>query len=243
MINTIIEIIRSLNGGRVIPFQPDEATMVDLENDMVKLYVDSSETEKKYYYFAKYEIDDDKNDNLGQIEKGIFESKLYKDGSRPSPRDSYMILLWEVDMIDEKIFPYVINAEENEFFYKKYVFYYTKQELACFEEWYKDLQTSADLEGVLKLPLDLDKDPDHVKFFIRLLIKVPFLAPIFPKAVMEDFDKMVQAKIEVSKKKKQEMKSVNDLFMKAMNDEEDMQKVSDVIYKKFMEETLDGLYI
>ncbi|MDE6621726.1 MAG: hypothetical protein K2K74_14820, partial [Lachnospiraceae bacterium] len=116
MINTIINIIHALNGGSVIPSQPDEATMVDLGNDMVKLYVDSSGTEKKYYYFARYEIDNDKNDNLGQIEKEIFGSKVYKNSQQPSPSDSFMILLWKVDAIDEKIFPYVISVEENEFF-------------------------------------------------------------------------------------------------------------------------------
>lgn len=239
MINTIIDIIHSLNGGSVIPFQPDAETMVDLETDMVKLYVDSSGTEKKYYYFASYEVDDNKVDNLGRIEREIFGSKMYENSGRPSPSDSYMILFWEVDTIDERIFPYVIHVEENEFFYKKYVFYYTPQELACFKKWYMDLQTkgNADLENVLNLPLDLDKEPDHVKFFIRLLIKVPFLNPVFPKAVMEDFDKMVQAKINVSKKKQQEVESVNDIFVKAINDDEDMEMVSDVIYQKFMEET------
>lgn len=238
MINTILDIIHALNGGSVIPSQPDEATRVDLGNDTVKLYVDSSGTEKKYYYFAQYEMDDDKNDNLGQIEREIFGSKVYKNSEQPSPSDSYMILLWKVDAIDEKIFPYVISVEENEFFYKKYVFYYTKQELDCFREWYKELQTKgcADLERVLNLPLDLDKEPDHVKFFIRLLIKVPFLNPVFPKAVMKDFDKMVQAKINVGKKKQQEVKRVNDIFMKAINDGEDMERLSDVIYQEFMEE-------
>lgn len=239
MINTIIEIIHSLNGGSVIPFQLDAETMVDLGTDMVKLYVDSSGKEKKYYYFARYEVDDNKDDNLGQIEREIFGSKVYKNSGRPSPSDSYMILFWEVDTIDERIFPYVIHVEENEFFYKKYVFYYTAQELACFKKWYMDLQAegNADLESILKVPLDLDKEPGYVKFFIRLLIKVPFLNPVFPKAVMEDFDKMVQAKINVSKKKQQEVESVNDIFVKAINDDEDMEMVSDVIYQKFMEGT------
>lgn len=240
MINTIINIIHALNGGSVIPSQPDEATMVDLGNDMVKLYVDSSGTEKKYYYFARYEIDNDKNDNLGQIEKEIFGSKVYKNSQQPSPSDSYMILLWKVDAIDEKIFPYVISVEENEFFYKKYVFYYTEQELKFFKKWHEDLKISGDddLENILNVVRDLDEEADHVKFFIRLLIKVPFLNPVFPKAVMKDFDKMVERKISTSRtKQKESLLNINDIFMKALTDNEDMEKVSEVIYQKFMEET------
>ncbi|MDE7322639.1 MAG: hypothetical protein K2N73_07860 [Lachnospiraceae bacterium] len=238
MINTIIDIIHSLNGGSVIPFQSDETTTVDLGNDAVKLFVDSSGTEKKYYYFAAYKMDDEKKDNLGQIERNVFGSEVHKGGEKPNPSDSYMILFWKVDAIDEKIFPYVINVEENEFFYKKYVFYYTEQELAGFKKWYRDMQMKGDvnLENVLNLVRNLDEESDHVKFFIRLLIKVPFLNPVFPKAVMEDFDKMVQAKINVSKKKQQEVKSVNDIFLRAINDDEDMEKLSDIIYQKFMEE-------
>lgn len=84
MINTIIEIIHSLNGGSVIPFQLDAETMVDLGTDMVKLYVDSLGKEKKYYYFARYEVDDNKDDNLGQIEREILGARCIKTATDPA---------------------------------------------------------------------------------------------------------------------------------------------------------------
>ncbi|MDE6620739.1 MAG: hypothetical protein K2K74_09700, partial [Lachnospiraceae bacterium] len=120
------------------------------------------------------------------------------------------------------------------------VFYYTEQELKFFKKWHEDLKISGDddLENILNVVRDLDEEADHVKFFIRLLIKVPFLNPVFPKAVMKDFDKMVERKISTSRtKQKESLLNINDIFMKAITDNEDMEKVSEVIYQKFMEET------
>lgn len=136
MIDVIIDIIRSLNEGNVLPFQKDAETKIDLYNKDVELYIDYSGNEKKYYYFAELKMDDEKDDNLPQIEDILRNNEALAVIGEPNPSDSYMILLWQIENIDESIYPYVIKIEENEFFYKKYVFYYTGQELKSFMDWY-----------------------------------------------------------------------------------------------------------
>ena len=240
MNNTIIDIIRSLNTGSVIPFQEDEMTKARLRSGNVELYVDFSGKKKKYYYFSEFMIDDTKKDNLEQIESEVLNDEAYEEIGQPQPSDSYMILLWKVEKIDEKIYPHIIDIEENEFFYKKYVFYYTDIELNCFKEWYKEFQQNdtASLTEVLNAIKDLDEESEQVKFLTRLLIKVPFLNPVFPRAVMSDFDKMVQQKITKMRQGKKELiKTVNDIFMEAVNnDDSDMEMLSNEIYQKLMEE-------
>ena len=182
----------------MLPFKKDSETKIDLYNKDVELYIDYSGNEKKYYYFAELKMDDEKDDNLPQIEDILRNNEALAVIGEPNPSDSYMILLWQIENIDESIYPYVIKIEENEFFYKKYVFYYTGQELKSFMDWYHILSEkgSSDLTELLQELQSLDEGAVQVDFLTRLLAKVPFFNPVFPKAVMNDFDKMVQKRID-----------------------------------------------
>lgn len=181
MISTILDIIRLLNGGNVIPMQKDKDTKIDLYNDKVQLFVDVSGEESKYYYFSELEIDDENRDNLAEIEDAALNSDAYAVIEKPKPSDSYMILFWKVEHIEETLYPYIIKIEENEFFYKKYVFYYTEKEQQCFEKWCESLKINGKpmLDTVLEEVQFLNDESEQVQFLTRLLSKVPFFNPIF----------------------------------------------------------------
>lgn len=251
MIDVIINIIRSLNTGNVLPFQKDAETKIDLYNKDVELYIDYSGNEKKYYYFAELKMDDEKDDNLPQIEDILRNNEAFAVIGEPNPSDSYMILLWQIENIDESIYPYVIKIEENEFFYKKYVFYYTEQELKSFMEWYhtQSEKGSSALAEILEALQFLDEGAAQVDFLTRLLAKVPFFNPVFPKAVMNDFDKMVQKRIDgirqtqkekadgTRKTQKEIIGIINNIFNEAIESgNADIEKISDTIYQALMGE-------
>lgn len=240
MIDVIIDIIRSLNAGNVLPFQKDAETKIDLYHKDVELYIDYSGNEKKYYYFAELKMDDEKDDNLPQIEDILRNNEALAVIGEPNPSDSYMILLWQIENIDESIYPYVIKIEENEFFYKKYVFYYTGQELKSFMEWYHILSEkgSSDLTELLQELQSLDEGAVQVDFLTRLLAKVPFFNPVFPKAVMNDFDKMVQKRIDgIRQTQKETIGIINNIFNEAIESgNADIEKISDTIYQELMGE-------
>ena len=240
MIDVIIDIIRSLNEGNVLPFQKDAETKIDLYNKDVELYIDYSGNEKKYYYFAELKMDDEKDDNLPQIEDILRNNEALAVIGEPNPSDSYMILLWQIENIDESIYPYVIKIEENEFFYKKYVFYYTGQELKSFMDWYHILSEkgSSDLTELLQELQSLDEGAVQVDFLTRLLAKVPFFNPVFPKAVMNDFGKMVQKRIDgIRQTQKEIIGIINNIFNEAIESgNADIQKISDTIYRELMGE-------
>ena len=241
MINSIIEIIRTLNDGTVIPFQKDEITKINLYSDNVELYVDSSGTKNKFFYFAEFKMNGENEDNLAQIESELSENQAFAVIGEPEPSDSYMILLWEVEKIGESIYPYIINTEENEFFYKKYIFYYTKKELQCFQEWYGKLVENGKgcLTNTLQALQELNEESEQAAFLIRLLTQVPFLDPVFPKAVIADFDNMVQKRIESirQREKLEGVLTVNTIFTDTFKTGDyDEEKSVDLIYQKFVED-------
>lgn len=86
MINTILDIIRLLNDGNIVPMQKDEDTKIDLYNEKVQLFMDASGEESKYYYFSELEIDDENQDNLAEIEDVALNSDAYTVIEKPTPR-------------------------------------------------------------------------------------------------------------------------------------------------------------
>ena len=49
MINTILDIIRLLNDGNIVPMQKDEDTKIDLYNEKVQLFMDASGEESNSF--------------------------------------------------------------------------------------------------------------------------------------------------------------------------------------------------
>lgn len=113
MTSIIMDIIRLLNEGNIIPMQEDQNTKIDLYNDKVQLFVDQLGEERKYYYFSELEMNDENQDNLAEIEEVALNSDAYTVIGKPKPSDSYMILFWKVNQIDESLYPYIIQIEES----------------------------------------------------------------------------------------------------------------------------------
>ncbi len=179
MINTILDIIRLLNDGNIVPMQKkDEDTKIDLYNEKVQLFMDASGEESKYYYFSELEIDDENQDNLAEIEDVALNSDAYTVIEKPTPSDSYMILFWKVECIEERLYPDIIKIEENEFFYKKIcVLLYRKKNYNVSKKWCSSLKTNGKpmLDTVLEAVQFLNDESEQVQFSTRLLSKVPFL--------------------------------------------------------------------
>ena len=164
---------------------------------------------------------------IAEMEKEIFHNTAFS-----------IKQLEEMKKIERYKF-FIIKIEENEFFYKKYVFYYTEKELQCFEKWCRSLKTNGKpmLDTVLEAVQFLNDESEQVQFLARLLSKVPFFNPIFPKAVMNDFDEMVKQKIDGIRKQKQNVEMLNDMFIRSIEEASfNVEVLSDMIYQKFLEE-------
>jgi len=176
ILKQLISVIREINGGSFLPSTSDEDSQYCLDLSEVMLFADAN---GKHYYFAEFTINEDGSDNFSEIESAIFEFHDKGQIERPLPCDAYLVLLYEVDEISEDAIKTVISIEENEFLFHKFVMYYTKNEYDEFEKWVND-QPSKKVEDLLATE-DLSDMllKSEVSFFLRLLIKVPFMPMTF----------------------------------------------------------------
>lgn len=93
------------------------------------------------------------------------------------------------------------------------------------------------LDTVLEEVQLLKDESEQVQFLTRLLSKVPFFNPIFPKAVMNDFGEMVNQKIDGIRKQKKNVEMINDMFIRSIEETSfNVEVLSDMIYQKILEE-------
>ena len=90
MTNSVMDIIRLLNEGNILPMQKDQEAKITLYNDKVQLFVDKSEEESKYYYFSEFVMNDKNQDNLAEIEDVALNSDVYTAIGKPKPSDSLL---------------------------------------------------------------------------------------------------------------------------------------------------------
>lgn len=235
MSRDILDIIRKLNGGNVLANQPDEETYINLFKENIWLYKDLEEG--KYYFFSNFDAE---SNGLMQIENNILKNEALKEGEI-SPSDTYLILFWEVEEITEFVYSNIIKMEENEFFFKKYIFYYTKKEYADFLKWIKDIPCGEHLleNSINKLSEPSETlDNDYAQFFIKLLVKVPVINPVFPKAELVDFNDMVKSKLNGTQSNyRKTLIDLDNLISEAIEEYgDDSNIIAEELYKKLMVE-------
>ncbi|EMF0102595.1 hypothetical protein O1E28_002535, partial [Enterococcus hirae] len=91
------------------------------ESILLKVF-EPSHSKKKYFFFWN---DQQPVEQLETVEDFI---DLYF-GNDIIPQDTYLILLSGIKELNENVYKKIIEVEENEFRYKKYVCYYTETEI------------------------------------------------------------------------------------------------------------------
>lgn len=195
ILDEFISIISSLNNGTVISSKNNDDTEILLGELNLKLY----STNYKYYFLSEYQ------DDYDVIEKNIKNNQIAKEIKDIRPNNSYLVLFYKINSFNEEISKKIIRLEENEFFYKKYVFYYTEEEYASFIEWFNK-RPEKSLSNILKTE---ECSPESVylymQFLLRLIIKIPFLNLEFKKMELENFDELLNAQLDGIRKNKEDV--------------------------------------
>ena len=124
-------------------------------------------------------------------------------------------------------------------FIKNMCFIIQKKNCNVLKNGAESLKTNGNpmLDTALEAIQFLNDESEQVQFLTRLLSKVPFFNPIFPKAVMNDFGEMVRQKIEGIRKQKKNVEMINDMFIKLIEETSfNVDVLSDMIYQKILEE-------
>lgn len=221
MLNEFIDVISSLNDGSVIRHMNNTDTEIWLNEADVKLYYNNN----KYYFLSEY------SNNYDAIEKKLKSNSIAKEHKELRPNNSYLILFYEIESFSEEISKRIITLEENEFFYKKYVFYYLKEEYASFIDWYNNLPEK-DLSYILKNEQCSPSSKKlYMQFLLRLIIKVPFLEFEFKKMELEDFDNLLESQLDGIRNNKDSVKKMFD----RITNELDNHSVNEIVDTLFSE--------
>lgn len=231
IMNEFINMLSKLNGGNLFAGQENSYIEINLHSKISKLFVDRFDD--KFYFFAEY-LSDGHKDNWNQIQKDTVYNIEVFGKNKPNPSDSYLILFWKINKVDDVIYSKIIDIEENEFFYKKYVLYYTQEEYDALNKWLTQ-EEDLNIEKVLAiLAAEADEMSLYAKLLVRIIIKIPFWTLDFPSAVLEDFDHMVDEKIsKMHNASKTEIQKMKEFIV---NNYADANTLADAIFSEYLRE-------
>lgn len=237
MNNKVLSIIRRINEGNIIT-QTDDSTSRHSIDQHNELYLDNK---RNNYYFFSDVVDNENCVDINGIEKAISKSNLYDYIEKPSPSESYLILLWKVESLDDNLFPVIIEIEENEFVFKKYVFYYIETELNECSNWLDETFSGENI-SVSKLLKYLPsiENTNTYNFLTRLLIKLPYIELDFEKAELKDFNNYIIDDINAMRTNKNEVESLNKKLTSLLTKYDD-EKVCKLLIDELMENDNDRI--
>nr|WP_288824302.1 ABC-three component system middle component 1 [uncultured Clostridium sp.] len=198
ILDEFVSIISSLSNTAVISDLKDSDMEILLDETDLKLY----HTNHKYYFLSIYQ------DDYNIVEKNIKNNLFVKEIENIRPNNSYLILFYKIKFFNDEVSKKIIRLEENEFFYKKYVFYYTEEEYVSFIEWFKNRKEKS-LSSILKSEECSPESMDlYMQFLLRLVIKIPFLKLEFKKMELDNFDDLLESHLNGIRKNKAEVHKI-----------------------------------
>lgn len=121
-------------------------------------------SEKKYFYWSE-DTPLNQLDFVDQVIDKLIEVKF-------KPQNAYLIIFSKVADYLEHDFKEIISVEENEFRYKKYVCYYTDEELVDLKK--HDNQLLSD-NNIWSKGMSFDDTEKYKALLYRIIIKVPII--------------------------------------------------------------------
>ena len=151
------------------------------KNMVLKMYKPNN-SRKKYLFFWSNQKPMEQLDIVDEL---ITESIDYA----IIPQDTYLILFSEVGSLDEAHYKQIIEVEENEFRYKKYVCYYTSNELEELKRQNEDIFNIKD--NFFKVYPNFRREDSFVLLY-RMIIKIPIIKMSFEKKELEEFQELYE---------------------------------------------------
>lgn len=170
--NKILEIIKKYNGTLISSMEDSESVIYDEEFIILKNRIKN--------HFCIFEFDHNEvntEEIVAYMEKCCNENEILRN---VKPQFIYAIVILKTPCIGEQLHKKIIEIEENEYFCKKYVFYYNDDEVNTFEAWAKKNKKDSfneliRVESNNKTINKKDTDSIALKFMLRILIKFIFV--------------------------------------------------------------------
>lgn len=235
-LSLFLDIIRQINGGNIISNIPDVKSRISLPGDNVTLYCQPLPKGMKYFFFANLGDTQNIEESISQIETiTIYKRNEWSNGNPPHPSDSYIIYIWQIPEFTEEISKQIIRLEENEFTYKKYVFYYTAHEYEAFSNWLTKTCHDQPVRNIIQMIKPELIETDAMQFLLRLIIKVPCLSISFQTNELPDFDQLVAQYILriQNKEERNNAKEFNKFFQQCLSSNLSPEEIAEKIVNCF----------
>lgn len=235
-LNLFLEWIRQINGGNVIAGEPDKTTTIPLPGEDVVLYRQPLANGAKYFFFANLRDTQDIESTISAIENITIHTRdQWCDGKGPKPSDSYMVYFWKISEFTEEVSKQIIKLEENEFTYKKYVFYYTKSESDAFADWLRKKTVKAINKDIIQTIENENLESNEMQFLLRLLIKVPCISLSFKASELPDYDQLVTQYIMGIQNDSQQnsVQTMNETIVQSLKENLSAEEIADIIIDEF----------
>lgn len=235
-LSTFMKWIRQINGGNVITTVPDKIAAIPLPGENVVLYHQLLANGVKYFFFANLGDTHEIESTISKIENITIHTRdQWCDGIGPKPSDSYIIYFWQITELTEEVSKQIIKLEENEFTYKKYVFYYTKNEYDAFESWLSKKQINTIKQDIIRTIENDNLESSELQFLLRLLIKVPCISLSFKASELPDYDQLVTQHIMGIQNDSQQnsVQTMNDLIAQSLEKGLSAEEIANKIIDEF----------
>ena len=199
-LSQFVDLIHLINGGYVLPGISDEESEILLPSSDAKLYCQQLPGGRRFFFFACLSDKESLEESIARIEDICIRQrdKWYPENDIKAS-DAYMVYFWHISAVDSATLKRVIELEENEFYFKKFVFYYTDEEATAFETWRQDHFSSDQNFSACWLEMLSDSETNiqqpALKFLTRFLIKIPCVSLPFTASDLPDFEELVQAQL------------------------------------------------
>lgn len=170
--NKILEIIKKYNGTLITNMEDSESVIYEEEFIILKNKI------KNHFCIFEFDDNDVNTEEIAEcIERCCSENKILR---TVKPQFIYAIVILNTSCIGEQLHKKIIEIEENEYFCKKYVFYYNDDEVNKFEAWAKKNKKGSfneliKIESNNKTINKKDTNSIALKFMLRILIKFIFV--------------------------------------------------------------------
>lgn len=167
--NKILEIIKQYNGSLISDMQDSESVIYNKEILVLKNRINN------HFCIIEFEDDEINTEEIqAYIEKCCNENEILK---KVRPQFIYVIVILKTKCKGEELHKKIIEIEENEYFCKKYVFYYNDYEIKQFETWAKKDSFNELIkdENNNKLINKKGNSSIGLKFLLKILIKFIFV--------------------------------------------------------------------
>lgn len=203
----------------------------NLEKEILFSYYEPLKSSKRYFFLWSNREPEEQLEQANELIEDYLEFSVI-------PQDTYLVLFSRVADLSEQSYKKIIKVEENEFCYKKYVCYYTKDEL-------KELRNKSD--EILKNEVNFfESYPEYNKadaftLLYRMIIKIPIIKMEFKKKELEGFHNLYES---VRKKTDSftlnQIKDMEDMILPCIKEDDGFEEDIASLVDEFIKEIYGG---